>query len=54
MLSEPISMKKLMVSPVRRPVISVGDAPGRMTLTKIVSLPAFIDFADRSSSGSTF
>ncbi|MNO05291.1 hypothetical protein D3C81_2266180 [compost metagenome] len=34
-------------------MIRVGDAPGRMTLAKISSLSAFIDLAERMSSGST-
>ncbi|MNP86790.1 hypothetical protein D3C76_1872440 [compost metagenome] len=54
MLSEPISMKKLMVNPVRTPVIIVGEAPGKTTLLNITSVPALIDLAARINKGSTF
>ncbi|MNW63959.1 hypothetical protein D3C74_421970 [compost metagenome] len=43
-----------MVRPVRSPVIKVGEAPGRITFVKIVTLLAFMDLAARISSGSTF
>ncbi|MNC70161.1 hypothetical protein D3C75_1209400 [compost metagenome] len=53
-LSAPISIRKLMVKPLRMPVIMAGKAAGSTTLKKMVTGPALMALAQRTRSGSTF